>query len=709
MTIIFKVKKLLKKFIFSLQEEGWKPALKKTKRKIIKVITGRGSSDFEEQVIESAKLAELRPLEIASSDNPLVSIIIPVYNQFAYTFNCLESLSVNLSSDLAYEIIIVNDASTDETLEQLAVLVTGIKVLTNAENSGFIRSCNYGASQAQGKYLYFLNNDTRILENCLESLIKLIANNPQVGAVGSKLIYANSKQQEAGGIIWNSADGWNYGRLDSPDEPEYNYVRPVDYCSGASLLVPTDLFKQLGGFCQDFIPAYYEDTDLCFAIREMGYQVLYQPQSNVIHYEGITSGTDLASGTKQYQVINQTKFREKWSKVLTKHLDNDPNNVPKAARRLQGTPTILVIDSYVPLYDRESGCVRLLNILKLLLNLGYSVIFFPDNGYPEQPYTSVLQQMGIEVIYGTPQRYNLEEKLLKYLPLVDGVWLCRPELCDKYMDLIRLKTKVPIIYDTIDLHFLRLKRQKDYLDPSYQNTSWSWETYQKLELNYANQAEATVVVTEDEKQVLSSLGVENVWVIPNIHEEIHSSEKVAFDQRSGLVFIGSYNHPPNIDAVKWLCLEIMPLVWASRPDITINLLGSNLKDEVKELANDKVIVTGYVPEVDPYFQQSRVFVAPLRFGAGMKGKIGQSLYLGLPTITTKIGAEGMGLIDHQDVLIADTAKEFAQAVLELYDNMNLWQKLADNSLETIKRYQPATVQTNLQTLLSNLGIIAKDS
>ncbi|GCE58257.1 glycosyltransferase [Microcystis aeruginosa] len=707
--IIFKVKKLLKKFVFSLQEEGWKPALKKTKRKIIKILTGKNSSEFEEQVIESAKLAEPRPLEIASSDDPLVSIIIPAYNQFAYTFNCLESLSVNLSSDLAYEIIIVNDASTDDTLEQLATLVKGIKVLTNAENSGFIRSCNYGASQAKGQYLYFLNNDTRILENCLESLLKLIVNNPQVGAVGSKLIYANSKQQEAGGIIWNSADGWNYGRLDSPDEPEYNYVRPVDYCSGASLLVPTDLFKQLGGFCQDFIPAYYEDTDLCFAIRELGYQVLYQPQSNVIHYEGITSGTDLSSGIKQYQVINQTKFREKWSKVLTKHLDNDANNVPKAARRLQGNPTILVIDSYVPLYDRESGCVRLLNILKLLLNLGYSVIFFPDNGYPEQPYTSVLQQMGIEVIYGTPQRYNLEEKLIKYLPLIDGVWLCRPELCDKYMDLIRLKTKVPTIYDTIDLHFLRLKRQKDYLDPSYQNTSWSWETYQKLELNYANQAEATVVVTEDEKQVLSSLGVKNVWVIPNIHEEIYLSEKVAFDQRSGLVFIGSYNHPPNIDAVKWLCLEIMPLVWASRPDITVNLLGSNLKDEVKELANDQVIVTGYVPEVEPYFQKSRVFVAPLRFGAGMKGKIGQSLSLGLPTITTKIGAEGMGLIDHQDVLIADTAEEFAQAVIELYDNMELWQKLADNSLETIKRYQPATVQTNLQTLLSNLGIVAKDS
>jgi O-antigen biosynthesis protein len=703
MLILFKIKKLIQKFIFSLQEEGIIPALKKTKRKIIKRLTGSASSVFEEQILEEAKIVAPYSIALLSSDTPIVSIIIPVYNKFAYTFNCLESLSQNIQTPLSFEVIVVNDASSDETESELDRLVMGIQLVTNQENSGFIRSCNRGASLAKGKYLYFLNNDTRILPDCIESLVRAIESSPDVGVVGSKLIYPNGRLQEAGGIIWNSADGWNYGRLDFPEEPEYNYLRPVDYCSGASLLVPADLFRELGGFSETFLPAYYEDTDLCFALRDRGYKVIYQPASNVIHYEGITSGTSLTSGIKQYQVVNQSKFREKWVHLLKKHLDNDPNNVPRAARQWQGKPTILVIDSYVPLYDRESGCVRLLNILKILLNMGYSVLFFPDNGYAEQPYTSTLEQMGIEVIYCTERNGDLEGKFLQRLSLVDVVWLCRPELCDKYMDLIRFQKPVPIIYDTIDLHFLRLQRQQDYLDDSYQNTSWSWQTYQKLELNYAKKASATVVVTEEEKQILLSLGVEKVSVIPNVHTPASITTTTPFEERSGLVFIGSYNHPPNIDAVKWLCWEIMPIVWQSRPEITVTLLGSNVKEEVEALASDKVTVTGYVEHPEPYFEKSRLFVAPLRFGAGMKGKIGQSMSLGLPTITTRIGAEGMGLQDHHDVLIADTAEDFARAILELYDHPELWEFISRNSLESIERYSPANVQKSLEALLAAIA------
>jgi GT2 family glycosyltransferase/glycosyltransferase involved in cell wall biosynthesis len=697
MLILFKIKKLLQKFIFSLQEEGIKATLRKTKRKIIKIIKGQVPSEFEEQILESAKIVEPKAIEILSSDTPSVSIIIPVYNQFRYTFNCLESISVHLEPSLPFEVIVVDDASTDGTEEKLNELVTGIQFLKNSENSGFIRSCNRGASVAKGKYLYFLNNDTRILPDCVESLVRAIENDPEVGAVGSKLIYPNGQLQEAGGIIRNSADGWNYGRLDYPDEPEYNYLRPVDYCSGASLLVPRELFEEIGGFSETFLPAYYEDTDLCFSLRARGYKVLYQPASSVIHYEGITSGTDLASGAKQYQVVNQSKFREKWSGLLQKHLDNAPENVPFAARQWQGKPTILVIDTYVP-NDRESGCVRLFNILKIFLNMGYSVIFFPSNGYPEQPYTSTLQQMGIEVIYGTARNNDFEGKLWKRLSLIDAVWLCRPELCDRYMDLIRVQKKIPIIYDTIDLHFLRLQRQEKYMRIPKNDDNWSWEIYQKLELNYANKASATVVVTEDERQTLLSLGVKNVHVIPNVHTPNHAPESVPFDERSGLVFIGSYNHPPNIDAVKWLCSEIMPIVWLSRPEMVVTLLGSNLKEEVKALAGDRVIVTGYVEKPEPYFEKSRVFVAPLRFGAGMKGKIGQAMSLGLPAVTTGIGAEGMGLQNYHDVLVADSAEDFARAILEVYENPELWEKLSHNSLESIERYSPPRVRKNLTDL-----------
>ncbi len=466
-------------------------------------------------------------------------------------------------------------------------------------------------------------------------------------------------------------------------------------------MVRDDLFKQLGGFSETFLPAYYEDTDLCFAIRQLGYKVIYQPKSKVIHYEGISSGTSLTSGVKQYQVVNQEKFREKWQRELAKHSINDPNQVPKAARRHQGKKTILVIDSYVPLYDRESGCVRMLAILKILLNLGYFIIFLPDNGAPEEPYTSLLQSLGIEVLYGTSQQANMEEQLVNRLPLVDLVWLCRPELCEKYLELIRHHAKMPVIYDTIDLHFLRLKRQQEFLPSGYQNTTWSWETYQKQETKFAQATDATVVVTEVEKETLNNLGIHKVWVVPNIHYSF-TGELLPFEQRSDLVFIGSYNHPPNIDAVIWLSQEIMPIIWQTHPEIKVNLLGSNLKDEVKALASDRIIVTGYVPEVTPYFVKSRVFVAPLRFGAGMKGKLGQSLSYQLPSVTTAIGAEGMGLTHGYDVMIADDAQGFAQRVIEVYTNRELWQRLATNSATTIQQYSPEGIQSKIEKMFASL-------
>jgi GT2 family glycosyltransferase/glycosyltransferase involved in cell wall biosynthesis len=704
---MFKINKLYKKFLNTLSEEGLGVAFWRTVRKVFRFVT-RNLSVFrrgmESQEMNLTTLEIPYPIvinTISEDEFPVVSIIIPIYNNFLYTFNCLKSISQVLDGSLPYEVIVVDDASTDET-EQVLQLITGIRIFINHVNSGFIQSCNLGATMAKGHYLYFLNNDTQILSNSLESMVGVIEKDSSVGAVGSKLLYNNGRLQEAGGIIWQDASGWNYGRLQNPEEPEYNYLREVDYCSGASLLVRSDLFEKLGGFSREFLPAYYEDTDLCFALRNLGYKVIYQPQSRVVHYEGITSGTDIKSGVKQYQEVNKTRFETKWRDVLANHLPSDASYVPQGARRLQSKPTILVIDSYVPLYDRESGCVRLLGILKIFLELGYSVIFLPDNGTPEEPYTSTLQSMGIEVLYHTQAQPDLSQQLLERLALVDFIWLCRPELCDKYLELIRHHSEIPIIYDTIDLHFLRLKRQEHYLSKDYQNTTWSWPVYQKLETKFAQAADATVVVTDVEKKTLEELGIDNICIIPNIHN-LTCQNFNDFEQRSGLVFIGSYNHPPNIDAVIWLCQEIMPIVWESHPEICLTLLGSNVKDEVKALASEKVIVTGYVLEVDPYFIKNRVFVSPLRFGAGMKGKIGQSMSYGLPVVTTSIGAEGMGLKDSYDVLIADDPRSLASSIIKLYYDRELWVRISQNSLETIEQYSPEKVKSKLSQLFARLS------
>ncbi|PYL40519.1 MAG: glycosyl transferase, partial [Verrucomicrobia bacterium] len=165
-------------------------------------------------------------------------------------------------------------------------------------NSGFITSCNRGAEAARGKYLVFLNNDTIVRQGWLTALLDTFAQEQRAGIVGSKLLYPDGRLQEAGGIIWRDATGWNYGKFDDPQKPEYNYLRDVDYCSAAALMIPKSLFASVGCFDSRYTPAYYEDTDLAFKIRAAGYRVLYQPLSEVIHYEGATGGTDLSTGAK---------------------------------------------------------------------------------------------------------------------------------------------------------------------------------------------------------------------------------------------------------------------------------------------------------------------------------------------------------------------------------------------------------------------------
>ncbi len=291
-----------------------------------------------------------------------VSIIIPVFNQFQFTHACIASLQT-VKEGPRFEVIVVDDCSTDETDKHVSQM-NGVVYLRNETNLGFIASCNRGAEQARGKYLVFLNNDTIVKEGWLSALLDTFAEEPQAGIVGSKLVYPDGRLQEAGGIIWRDASGWNYGKFRDPERPEYNYLREVDYCSAAALMIPKSLFQKLGGFDAKYTPAYYEDTDLSFKVRKDGYKVLYQPTSEVIHYEGVTGGTDLAAGTKKHQAINRLTFAETWAtELIAKPAAGDSAFLSQAR---PGKKNILVIDHHLPMPDRDSGSLRMFQILKIL-------------------------------------------------------------------------------------------------------------------------------------------------------------------------------------------------------------------------------------------------------------------------------------------------------------------------------------------------------
>ena len=608
-----------------------------------------------------------------------VSIIIPVFNKYQYTLNCLKSISDNTIG--SFEVVIVDDASTDETANQLKK-IPNLTIIRNKENFGFVESCNTGAKVSKGKYLLFLNNDTVVTENWLPPLMELVKKE-NIGGVGAKLVYPDGTLQEAGGIIWKDGSGWNYGRGDNPEKSEYNYVRDVDYCSGAALLVRRDLFEKLEGFDRQFKPGYYEDTDLCFSIREQGYRVLYQPLSVVIHFEGISNGTDLSTGIKKYQEINRTKFFTKWEKILAEqHSAANSENVFNGRIRRSGKK-ILVIDHYVPTWDRDSGSYRMYNFLKLLVELNHKVTFIGDNLFKSEPYAKDLQQNGIEIMY-YPTVQSIDEYLKDYGNFFDIVILSRSHIAIKhYGSVKKYCTRAKIIFDTVDLQYLRERRRAEIENDA--KVLKEAENLKVTELFLVTHCDITFVVSSIEKELLLKETPQcRIEILSNIHEVTPCI--TPFCDRKDLMFVGGFNHQPNVDAMKWFTKEIFPQIIKSIPDIKLYIIGSDLTKEIEHLASPNIIVVGYVKELTPYFNNCRIFVSPLRYGAGVKGKINQSMSYGLPVVTTQIGAEGMYLLDRENALIADDENTFASKCIELYENVDLWNELSRNSLINVQRY-----------------------
>jgi len=278
---------------------------------------------------------------------PSVSIIVPVFNQWPMTRGCLRAIWATVPREYDIEVIVSDDASTDDTalaLVSMAMTEPRLKVLRNEKNCGFVESCTRAAAAATGDILVFLNNDTVPLAGWLEPLIRTFSLFPQVGAVGGKLLFPDGRLQEAGGILFSDASACHFGRGEANAmAPLFDYVRQVDYVSGALLATPRKLFAGLGGFDPDFAPGYYEDTDYCFRLRELGCGIYYQPEAVIVHLEGGTAGTDHTTGMKRYQEINRKRFRIRHAAAL---------------REQRRRPDSIGADSWTELAHRGRGRVH---------------------------------------------------------------------------------------------------------------------------------------------------------------------------------------------------------------------------------------------------------------------------------------------------------------------------------------------------------------
>lgn len=619
---------------------------------------------------------------------PKVSILIPSYNRAGYLFECLASILAYTGEKIPYEVIVVDDASQDST-QTLLSRCDNVTVIRNGQNLEYLKSCNKGAQQADGEYLLLLNNDVSVQTGWLEHLVRTMETYPDCGAVGAKLVRFDGSLQEAGCMVWADGTAHGYGRDGDPTSPEYCYVREVDYCSAACLVIRNGLFKELGGFDDQYAPAYYEDTDLCFSIAQAGFKVVYQPLCEVLHRE---FGSRPAARSQELMLENQKKFRTKFAHVLS---ERQGNNVLRARDSRTGR-RILFVDDMIPDPAFGAGFTRAYQMVTGLQRLGDVVTFLPSrdrNGY--QPITNDLQQLGIEVLFGGA--LSPTQTLIERAHLYDIVIVSRPNNAPVFLNLAqRYQSEALLVYDAEALFAVR-----EILQAEIENRPLTEVQKRFLvneELQHMRAADVVVTVSDQERDlVLSQRAHKDVRVWG--HAIQPHKPRNSFDNREGLLFVGAGNGP-NVDGIQYFARKVFPLVLERIPNCKLHIVGTRLPNEVTALKSENIEVLGFVRELDEIYERARVFIAPLRFGAGISAKVIEAMGHGVPTVVSKLAAKGLDVRNEYELCVAEDHEEFARLIVRCYTDRRLWSQIQQCGLNFVEEhFSPQHMQERLAQII----------
>ncbi len=628
-----------------------------------------------------------------------VSIIIHGINDLKMVFNCLYAIE-KYNQNISKEVIFINNKSSE--VQEYLEKIKGITLINNEAINGLTQAINHSIEKAKGKFIYLLDSHVLVQENYLSSLMEVFNTKENVGAVGSKIISAESNIFSAGNLVFENSEILELGKSDAIDAPQFNFLRKVDFCTGSLLFSKISQKGDLNLLTENFSSPYFAVADLCLKLKkEENLNTYYQPLSEV---------TCFNNSFKTATNNDKVDFANHWNSYFT-----DKKNVKseKINYTTYKTPNFLFLEENMPKPDQDSGSRRFMEILKILQRNGHHIVLavkhFDET--KDSDYIPYFQNAGVEICRDYVNAQNkiikVEDQVVNALSYVDVIWIFRPLGFNHWYNLINGKINdQKIIYDMVDLHYLRLERENNYIDVVTKEREKEINFFKEKEYAGMNISDAVISISDEEKNTVSENGVkkDKIFTVSNIHKPVENVP-LSFSEREGLLFIGGYNHLPNIDAVKFLHDQILPLVWAKNNQIKIFILGPDFPTDLKEkYHSDRFQILGYQETVDFWFENSRVFVAPLRYGAGVKGKIGQALEFKLPVITTGIGAEGMSLEDQKTALISDeNPQNFADKILELYDNENLWQTLHQNSLLPLFKFSIETQEQNIKKMLQYLG------
>ncbi len=418
-----------------------------------------------------------------------VSIIVPVWNQWEHSYRCLMSI-LEHTHDVPYEVIVVDNGSTDAT-EEIISKSDNIRVIRNSENRGYAQACNQASITARGEYLLFLNNDTQVTDGWLKAMVGLLDSDYTTGAVGAKLILPNGRLQEAGGIIWHDGSTSGYGRGEEPNDPRFSYVREVDYCSGACLLVRRDVFLHLAGFDEAYSPAYYEDADLCWGIKGLGYKVMYQPGSAVIHHEFGSGSRDRALALYKR---NMPLFVSKWGNVLVDQYSLGEDD-PLLARDSRKKERVLVVDWRDTMAAESDVGERSCDTAGFIAGIGYPTTFLtllPRDALRSQ--ADELQGRGVEVFFRDEVR--IEDFLKERADFYQLLFFFSPGKSGGYIRAFReVFPASPAIFDASEMDGVG-----------------EWEMTGHNDLLMTHVDDVVVVPSEDMERALAGRGLHGVVV-----------------------------------------------------------------------------------------------------------------------------------------------------------------------------------------------------